>query len=271
MATDWAGTAAVYDASFGRLCAGAIPELVARLPATSAQHVLDAGTGTGRTAAALAASGHRVVAVDADPGMVVFAAALADRLSGPVVDIEFGVADLMELPFDDGGFDASVANFVVNHLPVPRIGMRELVRVTRPGGVVAATVWPSTPVSAFNALWNEVIERSGAVRPAGLRLPPEHDFDRTRRGFAELLRDAGLADVASREISWTFRSSPGDLWACVEAGIASIGTTYRAQDARMRAAMLRVFDELTAGRDELELPSTALLAEGTAMAARPSS
>jgi SAM-dependent methyltransferase len=257
MATDWSGTASAYDASFARLCAGAIPALVGCIPA-SVGRVLDAGTGTGRVAGALAADGHRVTAVDVDVDMV---AAAAAEHGG--TGIEFAVADLMALPFGDGCFDASVANFVLNHLPVPRIGVRELARVTRGGGTVAVTAWPAAPISAFNALWNDVIEGAGAVRPAGLRLLPQDDFARTADGLAGLLRAGDLECVEVVETRWTLHIAPPALWRGVEAGIATIGTTYRAQDEAMRASMRRVFDERVRGHDELALPSTALLGRGT--------
>jgi SAM-dependent methyltransferase len=257
MATNWTGAAAAYDASFAPMCGGAIPSLIGCLPsADAAPRVLDAGTGTGRVAAALAAAGHDVTAVDAAQDMLDFAASQPGRDG-----IRFERADLMTLPFADGSFDASVANFVVNHVRVPRTGVRELARVTRPDGVVAVTIWPSEPVTAFNALWNEVIERSGAVRPAGLRLPAEDDFERSVDGLAGVLSGAGLADVEATEVSWVFRATPESLWAGAEAGIATIGTTYLAQDEQTRSRMRAAFEALT-GAAELELPSTAVIASG---------
>lgn len=259
MTTDWTGTASAYDASFARLCAGAIPALIGCLPSSrSARRVLDAGTGTGRVAEALAVRGHDVTAVDAAEDMVAFAAA---ERGGQGIRFEY--ADLLGLPFADGVFDASVANFVVNHLRVPLAGVRELTRVTRPGGIVAVTIWPSRPVSAFNRLWNEVVDRSGAVRPVGSGLSPEDDFERSESGLARLLARSGLVNVTATTVAWTFDAAPESLWRGVDAGIASIGTTYLAQDVAMRARMRGVFDEVVVGRDSIELPSTAVVAFGS--------
>jgi SAM-dependent methyltransferase len=250
--------AGAFDLSFGRLCAGAAPHMVRGLPAEPAPtHVLDAGTGTGNLAAALRDAGHRVTAVDAEPTMVDFAAARRP-------DITFLHAALPDLPFADHRFDAAVAGFVVDHVEQPRRAVRELARVTRPGGTVRVSVWPAEPPSHLSRLWDEVVARSGAHRPAGDPLPPQDDFARDPRGVARLLAEAGLAGLAVSEVSWTFRVPAGDLWAGVEAGLATIGQTYLAQDAATRRAMRQAYDDVAARRPDglLRFRATALLASG---------
>ena len=258
MATDWADMAAAYDASFARLCAGTVPSILARVNALGqGLRVLDVGTGTGNAAAALHGAGHLVTAVDAEPTMLDYA---KERHPG----MRFERTALPDLRFADAAFDATVANFVVNHTPKPMAAVRELARVTRPSGLVIAAIWPSEPVSPMNRLFADVVERSGAIPPTGTRLPPEDDFPRSERGLAGLLAGAGLRDVHSQSVEWMFVISPEDLWLAVEAGIAGIGMTYRAQDAPTRAAMKREFDELAGSGDgrTLEFPSTAVLASG---------
>jgi SAM-dependent methyltransferase len=65
---DWTGTADAYARSFARLCAGAVPAILERTPVPGT--ALDAGTGTGTVAAALAQAGHNVEGVDAAADMV---------------------------------------------------------------------------------------------------------------------------------------------------------------------------------------------------------
>lgn len=256
MATEWAGVAAAYDRSFARLCAGTIPHLVAALAGGPApRKALDVGTGTGVVAAALRDAGHEVTAIDAEPSMLDHAVSVHENIA-------FLLGALPDLPFADGAFDAAVANFVVNHLPQPRAAVRELARVTRPGGSVLVTIWPAAPVSAMNEMWDEVIERSGARRLAGLRLPAEDDFARTSEGLVDLMAEQGLERVTVAEVSWAFRISADDLWAGVDGGIGNIGLTYRAQGDSTRASMRQVYAELTRGTSDqvLELPTTALVA-----------
>jgi SAM-dependent methyltransferase len=259
VATRWRGVAAAFDVSFGRLCAGAIPHMVRGLPAGPAPtHVLDAGTGTGNLAAALSDAGHRVTAVDAEPTMVDFAAPRRP-------DVTFLHAALPYLPFADHRFDAALAGFVLDHVDHPRRAVRELARVTRAGGTVRVSVWPAAPPSRLSRLWDEVVARSGAHRPAGGGSVPQDDLAGDPRGLRRLLADAGLVGVTVSAVSWTFRVPAQDLWTGVEAGLATVGRTYLAQDPVTRRAMRAAYDDLTGGEADgvLRLPATALLASGS--------
>lgn len=210
MADDWAGTAAAYEASFGRLCAGALPFLIDRSQECSpGAHALDVGTGTGSAVAALASAGFKVRGVDADPDMVAFA---SEHRPG----LQFSVDALPSLSFNDGVFDVTVANFVVNHVLKPRTAVRELARVTTGQGLVLVTVWPSLPVSPLNQMWKHVIDASGAIPLTGHHLPPEDDFERSADGLARLLAEAGLEGVEAEEITWNFTIDAEDLWVAVE-------------------------------------------------------
>ncbi|QAY59628.1 hypothetical protein ET475_06245 [Microbacterium protaetiae] len=104
--------------------------------------------------------------------------------------------------------------------------------------------------------------RAGATPPPGQRLLPADDFARTRDGLHDLLTETGLVDATAAEISWDFVIAADDLWRGVEAGIATVGATFRTQDEAGRAAMRRVFEELSGG-GILTLPSTAIIAAAT--------
>jgi SAM-dependent methyltransferase len=95
--------------------------------------VLDVGAGTGAASrAALAAGAARVVALDAAIGMLAHDAARRP----PAV-----VGDARTLPFASSSFDAAVAAFSLNHLADPATGLREMARVTRPGGALVAATY----------------------------------------------------------------------------------------------------------------------------------
>jgi len=168
---------------------------------------------------------------------------------------------LPHLPFVEGRFDAVTANFVVNHTPDPRVSVRELARVTRPGGRLALTIWTAV-VGPMNHMWNDVMTAASVERPPAKSLPAEKDFERTAMGLTDLLIEAGLTDVAVREVNWLFCISAADLWQAVVGGIATIGRSYQAQQPvvqdRMRDAYFRLaFERYPSG--ELRLPSSALL------------
>jgi ubiquinone/menaquinone biosynthesis C-methylase UbiE len=98
--------------------------------------LLDAGCGPGSItiglAAVVAPSG--VVGIDRQPAQVEHARSLAAERGIP--NARFEVADIQQLPFPDGSFDAVFANGVLMHLPEPVRALRELRRVLRSGGVI---------------------------------------------------------------------------------------------------------------------------------------
>ena len=106
---NWIGIGRAYRASFARLCAGTIDEVLGEL---AGERLLDVGCGTGDLLAKAIDRGWAVEGVDPDPDMVTMSEALAPR--------RVRRAALPELPFEDGTFDAVTANFVVNHVADPR-------------------------------------------------------------------------------------------------------------------------------------------------------
>ena len=146
------------------------------------QQVLDVGCGPGALAAELV-SRVGADAVSAVEPSASFAAATRERLPG--VDVRLSPAE--QLPFPDGAFDAAMAQLVVHFMADPVTGLREMGRVTRPGGLVAACVWDHAggrgPLTAF---WSAVRELDPAA-------PDESGLAGVREGhLAELFAQAGL-------------------------------------------------------------------------------
>ncbi|MEU6423537.1 class I SAM-dependent methyltransferase [Streptomyces spiralis] len=135
------------------------------------------GTGTGTAAAVACERGAKVTAVDAAPGMVARAA-----LAAPEADVR--PAALLRLPFADEQFDAVGGTFVLNHVGQPRDALREMRRVTRPGGWTAVTIW-TVPAAPGQALLGRAVQAAGVTRPVHLpALAPEDDFPRIQQGLA---------------------------------------------------------------------------------------
>lgn len=146
---------------------------------------LDVGCGPGAlTSRLVAALGpDAVAAVDPSPS---FVAAARSRFPG--VDVRAGAAEA--LPFPDDAFDLTAAQLVVHFMTDPVAGLREMGRVTRPGGVVAANVWDhgggGGPLRPF---WDAVHD----VDPSA---PTEAHLPGTREGqLAALFTGAGLRHV----------------------------------------------------------------------------
>ena len=259
--TRWSGRAAAYHRSFAQLCAHPAAALLTAAGVPGARRVLDVGTGPGTVAALAAARGATVVAVDPEPGMLELAAAL-------VPTAELHRAALPALPLAPGSFDAVVANFVLNHVGDPAAALAELRRVTRPGGRVAVTVWPSPPPTAQH-LWADIFDAAAAERPPALpRLEPDKDFERTEKGLTTLLAAAGLTDVEGTTLTWDLIIDPDDWWSGPANGIATPGLVMEHQPPAAITHIRAVYDELTTPYRRpdglLALPTAALLAAATA-------
>ncbi len=149
----FAATAARLGALGDRRVAG-LRERIARLvPLTGDERALDAGTGTGPLAFALAPLVREVVAVDLVPEMLAQARARA----GEHPNVELREGDLYALPFPDASFDLAASARTLHHLDRPAEAVAELARVLRPGGL-ALVVDQLAAEDAASAALQERIE-----------------------------------------------------------------------------------------------------------------
>lgn len=147
------------------------------------------------------------------------------------------VAAAEALPFGDGTFDAALSQLVVNFLRDAEAGVREMVRVTRPGGVVASCVWDYPgEMKLLRAFWDaarEVDPQRAAAEDEGvvMRWCAEGEL-------AELWQAAGLRDVrfGSLVVSAAY-SDFEDLWAPLPTGVAPSGAFCKSLDEDRRAAL----------------------------------
>jgi len=102
------------------------------------RQVLDAATGTGNTAIAMARAGAEVEAFDLTPLMLERA---RERARAEHVQVRFREGDLTAIPFPDASFDLVVSTFGAFLCDDPAACARELVRVCRPGGRIVSTAW----------------------------------------------------------------------------------------------------------------------------------
>ena len=121
--------------------------------------VLDVATGTGDLAIELArrvSPGGEVIGSDFAEGMLDRARAKVERAGPGGVQPRFEWGDALELPYEDGSFDAATVGFGARNFDdLPR-GLAEMVRVVRPGGrvvVLEITTPTRPPLSLFYRLW----------------------------------------------------------------------------------------------------------------------
>ncbi|WP_114943447.1 class I SAM-dependent methyltransferase [Microvirga calopogonii] len=202
----------------------------------SGERVLDVGCGTGSLTFTLpqVADVARIDAVDYSD---VYVAAARARNTDPRIGIAQG--DVCDLAFEDGVFDRTLALLVLHFVPESEQALREMSRVTRPGGVVAATVWDSyggMPVQRM--FW----DTAAAVDPSAAAIRSENYFKPlTRPGqMKELWTKIGLVDVA--EIPLMIRmdfQNFEDFWHPIAAGESPLGKYVTGLDDDKRTAFER--------------------------------
>lgn len=133
-------------ATVGDLFAAAGRALVDEVE-VSGLDVLDVASGTGNTAMAAARNGGRVTGLDLTPELLDVARERADREGLRIRWIE---SDMTTLPFADQEFDRVLSTFGAMLAPDPAAMAAELLRVCRPGGLVAVTAW--RPDAAYSKL-----------------------------------------------------------------------------------------------------------------------
>jgi len=202
----WEKHRAVIDRMFAPVAAA----LVQGAGIGPGQAVLDVATGPGEPALSIAGivgAGGRVVGVDIVPAMIDAARREADRKG--LDDASFRVASADELPFDDGSFDAVVSRFGVMFFPSPLDGIREMLRVLKPGGKLAMAVWHHARNNPFHSILADIVERFVASPPLDPDAPDAFRFAPPGK-LLGVAREAGLADARERLLEFSI-DAPVDL------------------------------------------------------------
>jgi SAM-dependent methyltransferase len=167
------------------------------------QAVLDVATGPGEPALSLAAivgAKGRVIGVDVVPAMIDAAGREAGRRR--LCNASFRVAPADELPFDDESFDAVVSRFGVMFFPSPQEGIREMLRVLKPGGKLAVAVWHHARNNPYFSILSELLERFVESPPLDADAPDAFRFAPPGK-LLQVAREAGLADAKERLLEFS--------------------------------------------------------------------
>ncbi|MGE3267396.1 MAG: class I SAM-dependent methyltransferase [Chloroflexota bacterium] len=202
-----------YELQMGRWSRRLAPLFLDFAGITHAESVLDVGCGTGSLSFCLAQQADigAVRGLDFAPVYVDYA-----RHRNDDKRIEFEVGDACAMPYPDASFDHTLSMLVLQFVPEADRAIREMRRVTRPGGTVAAATWDSrgglvTYRMFFDTaamLSEKANERRGRTYTRPLSRPGE---------LARAWTEAGLEDVVQdmRTIRMDFQSFD-DYWAPCE-------------------------------------------------------
>lgn len=222
------------------------------------QRGLDVGCGTGALTLEMAEllGPENVRAIDPSPR---FVEATRQRVWG--VEVVEGRAE--DLPYADGQFDVVLAQLVVDYLEDPEAGVREMRRVSRPGGTVAGCVWDyAGEMTLLRTFWDAATaldpDRAGPLDPGAKLLA-----NQLRLG--ELWRACGFAAVSLGEVTvGAFYRDFDDLWGPFMAGIGPSGS-YAASLGTQEQEALRseVYERLGSPEGFFELSARAWWVAGS--------
>ncbi|MFY9265364.1 MAG: methyltransferase domain-containing protein [Solirubrobacterales bacterium] len=252
-------SAGAYDKLMGRYGPQLGRSLIDFAGVQPGMRVLDVGCGPGALTGELAnyLGARNVSAVDPSESFVD-----ACRKRHPAVEVAAASAEA--LPFDGNTFDATLSQLVVNFMTDAETGVREMCRVTRPGGVVSSCVWDDAgEMTLLRAFWRAARdidpERAAAVdESAGMRLCEEG-------ALARLWRAAGLRDIRAGAL--TVRATYNDfddLWSPFPEGVGPSGAFCRSLGENKRAELYDALrGEIDVGDGQFELTARAWVVSGS--------
>ena len=198
----FAVAAEAYDRFMGRYSSPLAPLFADFGRVSDGQTVLDVGCGPGALTGELAGrvGASAVTAVDPSES---FVAAVEERHPGVTVRL----APAEELPFEDASFDAALAQLVVHFMRDPVAGLGEMARVTRDGGLVAASVWDHGgghgPLSVY---WDVVRELDPSAQDESL-------LAGAREGhLTDLFERSGLRDIEETALTVSVEHPTFEEW-----------------------------------------------------------
>ena len=248
--------AGAYDRFMGRYSVVLAPRFAAAAGIRRGGSALDVGCGPGALTAELVErlGVDAVAAVDpSEP----FVAAARERLPG--VDVRVAAAE--SLPFADDTFDAALAQLVLHFVADPEQGVREMARVTRPGGTVAACTWDSRgDMQLLRTFWQTALALDD-------RAPDERTTLRFTRGdeIRDVFTANGVTDVRLEELHVEAGYADyDDLWGSTLGGVGPVGAYVAGRDENQRETLRQeLYRRLGAPTGGFTLGARAWAAVGT--------
>jgi SAM-dependent methyltransferase len=205
-----------YDTYMGRWSERLAKPFLAIADIAPGSRVLDVACGTGVLTKALAEAGAHVIGMDASEG---YLGGARQHRSHP--NIAYEVGDIRQMRFDDDLFDAAVSTLALDVLPEIEQVVAEMMRVTRPGGLVASGV--HVFFGGIPAM--DLAIHTGAVLDAGMDEYRSAQKGRPlfwANGQAGLWRKMGLAEVTEVPVVVDYEyASFADYWATFTGGQGS--------------------------------------------------
>jgi ubiquinone/menaquinone biosynthesis C-methylase UbiE len=169
--------------------------------------VLDIATGPGEpalTVADLVGPEGKVFGIDPIPEMVAAARRAAERVE--LNNVQFDVAFANQLPFASDAFDAVISRFGVMFFPAPGEGIREMLRVLKPGRKLALAAWHFAENNPFHYALSRVIDRYVESPPLAPDALDAFRFAAPRK-LGTILNEAGAKSVTERLLQFSIKAA----------------------------------------------------------------
>lgn len=209
---------------------------------SAGQEILDVAAGTGNLALLAAEEGADVTACDLSPRQVELG---RERTAAEGVDVEWLVADVEALPFEDGRFDCVASVFGAMFAPRPELAASEMFRVTRSGGTVGLSSWGDYGVQG------EVFETFARFEPPrDERLPFPRDWGDERVAEERLAPLASSLQLERRTIALEYDSFDAlwDVYLAAGPGAAARNAMPQETVDEVREAIRAVVDRHNRGQ-----------------------
>jgi ubiquinone/menaquinone biosynthesis C-methylase UbiE len=239
-------------------------EIIRRLDVIETDQVLDVASGTGEpglTIASLAKHG-TVFITDLAEDMLAIARENATRRGIP--NIKTYACDVSELPFEDKAFDAISCRFGFMFFPDMKLAVNEMVRVLKPGGRIATSVW-NVPEKNF---WITAV--MGAIqRNLNLAAPPPGSPGMFRCAeqnlISNLFQEAGLKNVLVKEVSGKLKCKTAETYWNVMTEVAApiVSALSKADENQRKKIKEEVFEAVNQKyKGDVQIESSALVVSG---------
>jgi len=256
-----------YAPELAQMFSGLTHGLVAAAGIGPSQSVLDVAGGPGEpslTIAELVGPKGLVTCTDAVAEMVATAEAEARRRG--LTNISFRQCAAEQLPFPDDNFDVAVCRLGAMFFPDALGALREMVRVLKPGGVVALAVWHRSDRNPFGSIITKKLAR---YIPSPPPAPGAYDAFRFAEpgSLSSILKEAGATEVDEQILQFHIAAeiSPEKFW---ELRSATSGSLRQKLNRLSPAERAQLWEDVRAGMSEyfshgqMDFPAEAVLVSG---------
>jgi ubiquinone/menaquinone biosynthesis C-methylase UbiE len=229
--------------------------------------VLDVAGGAGEPSLTIARTvgpTGSVTCTDAVAEMVEAAETEARRRG--LTNVKFQQCTADSLPFADNSFDAVVSRLGVMFFPDTLVAVREMLRVTKPGGVLAFVVWHKSQVNPFCYIVSNVMDQHVSAPAADPDAPNAFRFAEPGT-LGAIMNNAGLVDVEEHEIDFDIEApiSPREFWSMRSQTSDTLRTKLRQLPADEQAQIGNEVEQAVSEffpADQMKFPARMILVTG---------